>query len=222
MGTGDTQEERWGDGRAAMLRQLRIYRIRDERILETMERVRRHAYIPVEYRRLIDPYGDHPCSIGYGQTISQPYIVAYMTEALNLEPGEKVLEVGTGSGYQAAILAELGMNVYTVEVVPELAAHARKALACEGYDRVQVLMGDGRRGWPECSPFDAVIVTCSPEEVPDALVDQLKEGGRMVLPLDTGAQRLVILKKKDGRISRQDDIFVRFVPMVKGGANADQ
>jgi protein-L-isoaspartate(D-aspartate) O-methyltransferase len=214
----EAQEKKWDQSRQAMLKQLRIYKIRDERILDTMGKVRRHACIPLEYRRRIDPYGDYPSSIGSGQTISQPYIVAYMTQAVDLEPGQKVLEIGTGSGYQSAVLAELGMEVYSVEIIPELAEHARRALAGEGYDNVHVLTGDGRKGWPEHSPYDAIIVTCAPEEIPDALVDQLKEGGRMILPLDTGPQQLIILRKKGGKISRQDDIMVRFVPMVKSNA----
>ena len=152
----------------------------------------------------------------YQQTISQPYIVAYMTEKLALKPGEKVLEIGTGSGYQAAVLAECGADVYTIEIIPELARHARAALDAEGYGHVRVKAGDGYKGWPEEAPFDAVIVTCAPEEVPAALVEQVKEGGRMILPLGTVFQRLVILRKKDGRVHQENDLPVRFVPMVRG------
>ena len=217
MTSTNDQERAFSDQRAAMVGLLRsYYRIQDERILAAMGKVRRHTYIPEKLRRDSNPYGDYPCSIGFGQTISQPFIVAYMTEKMELKKGEKVIEIGTGSGYQAAILAELGVDVYTIEIIPELAEHARKALAAEGYDKVHVLMGDGYKGWPEHSPFDAVIITCSPEEVPPALVNQLKDGGRMILPLDTGAQRLVILRKKGDILGREDDIGVRFVPMVHG------
>ena len=203
--------------RAGMVELLRShYGIKDERILDAMTKVRRHVFIPEKLRMEGDPYGDHPCPIGLGQTISQPFIVAYMTERMGLKKGERVLEIGTGSGYQAAILAELGVEVYSIEIVPELAEHARKALAVEGYDKVHVLTGDGYKGWPEHSPFDAIIITCSPEEIPQALVGQLKDGGRMILPLDTGLQRLVILRKKDGKVRQEDDIPVRFVPMVRG------
>ena len=206
----------WPDEREAMVKVLRVYGIKDERVLAAMAKIRRHIFIPEAYRSRQDAYGDHPCPIGHGQTISQPYIVAYMTEKINIKPGEKVLEIGTGSGYQAAILAECGADVYSMEIVPELAQHARAALANEGYKKVHVLAGDGYKGWPEHRPFDAIIVTCAPEDVPNALVDQLKDGGRMILPVGgIGSQRLVILRKKDGKIVQEDDLPVRFVPMVK-------
>lgn len=205
----------WPDEREAMVRVLRLYGIRDERVLAAMSKVRRHIFIPEAYRSRRDAYGDHPCPIGHGQTISQPYIVAYMTEKINLKPDEKVLEIGTGSGYQAAILAECGAEVYSIELIPELAEHARKTLANEGYKKIRVLTGDGYKGWPEYSPFDAIIVTCAPEDMPQALVDQLKEGGRMILPFGVGFQRLVILRKKDDKVIQEDDLPVRFVPMVK-------
>lgn len=199
-----------------MIATLKAYGIKDPEVLRAMETVRRHEYIPVSHRHAADPYGDHPCPIGHGQTISQPYIVAYMTERIAPKKGEKILEIGTGSGYQAAILAELGADVYTIEIIPELADHAREVLAAEGYQQVHVLTGDGYKGWPEHAPFDAVIVTCAPEDIPAALVEQLKEGGRMILPLGTGLQRLVILLKKEGRVTVVNDLPVRFVPMVKG------
>jgi protein-L-isoaspartate(D-aspartate) O-methyltransferase len=207
----------WDQAREAMVRQIERYGVRDEKILQAMRKVRRHLFIPRDHRPgAATAYGDHPCPIGHGQTISQPYIVAYMTERLALKTGEKVLEVGTGSGYQAAVLAELGAKVYSIEIVPELAAHAARALAAEGYGNVKVLAGDGYRGWPEHAPFDAVIVTCAPEKVPRALVAQLREGGRMILPLGAYSQRLVLLRKREGKIEREDDIRVRFVPMVRG------
>jgi protein-L-isoaspartate(D-aspartate) O-methyltransferase len=206
----------WADARAQMVRQIRDYGVRDERALAAMAKVRRHLFIPERYRGWSGAYGDHPCSIGHGQTISQPYIVAYMTERIAVKPGEKVLEVGTGSGYQAAILAELGARVFSIEIVPELAEHARQVLASEGYDTVQVRTGDGYKGWPERAPFDAIIVTCAPEEIPPKLTDQLAEGGRMILPLGAGIQRLVILRKSRGQIRQEEDLGVRFVPMVHG------
>jgi protein-L-isoaspartate(D-aspartate) O-methyltransferase len=213
LGRPDT----WTVKRNAMISQLKRYGIKDPRVLDAMGAVRRHVFIPDAARGQSDPYGDHPCPIGHGQTISQPYIVAHMTECLAVRPGERVLEVGTGSGYQAAILAELGARVYSVEIVPELAEHARAALAAEGYgESVSVLTGDGYKGRPEHAPYDAIIVTCAPESVPRALVEQLAEGGRMILPVGEGSQRLVILRKREGRIVRQDDIPVRFVPMVHG------
>lgn len=209
-------EEDWTAARAEMMRQLRAYGVRDARVLAAMEKVARHRFIPEKHLGLVSPYGDHPCPIGFGQTISQPYIVAYMTEKIAPRPGEKVLEIGTGSGYQAAILAELGADVYTIEIVPELAEHAGRVLKTEGYGQVHVLAGDGYKGWPESAPFDAVIVTCAPEEVPPALVDQLRDGGRMILPLGAGFQRLVILRKKGGKIETEEDLPVAFVPMVHG------
>ena len=202
--------------RKAMVAVLRRYKITDERVLEAMAKVRRHAYIPEGIRRRVDPYGDHPCPIGHGQTISQPFIVAYMTQRMVLKPGERVLEIGTGSGYQAAILAELKATVYSIEIVPELADHARKVLAAEGYGQVVLKTGDGYKGWPEHAPFDAIIVTCAPDKIPKALVDQLKEGGRMILPVGIGIQQLVILKKTGDTFSKIPDMHVRFVPMVKG------
>lgn len=205
----------WAEKRAAMVKQLRAYGSKDERVLKAMSTVWRHKFIPEKYLGVAPPYGDNPCPIGYNQTISQPYIVAYMTEKLNIQTGEKVLEIGTGSGYQAAILAELGAEVYSIEIIPQLANHARKALTTEGYEQVQVLTGDGYKGWPEHSPFDSIIVTCAPEDIPQALVNQLKEGGRMILPLGVYMQRLVILRKKSGRIEKVDDLPVRFVPMVR-------
>jgi len=200
--------------RAAMVRLLGAYGIKDKRVLAAMSHVRRHAYIPSRYRWRCNPYGDHPCPIGYGQTISQPYIVAYMTERMNLKEGEKVLEIGTGSGYQAAILAEMGIRVYSIEILEELAEHARKVLKSEGYNEIQLLRGDGYKGWARHAPYDAVIVTCAPEKVPGKLVEQLKEGGRMILPVGKWSQRLIILRKEKGKVKKENDLRVRFVPMV--------
>jgi len=209
-------ESIWDRGRADMVSVLRQYDIRDERVLDAMARVKRHRFIPEPWRDPVSAYADHPVPIGHNQTISQPFIVAYMTAQMGVQPGERVLEVGTGSGYQAAILDALGAEVWSIEILAPLAEHARRALAEQGCSRVQVLTGDGHKGWPEHAPYDVIVVTCAPAEVPGALVEQLREGGRMILPLGEGVQRLVILRKKDGRATQVDDLPVRFVPMVKG------
>jgi protein-L-isoaspartate(D-aspartate) O-methyltransferase len=216
--TEDIGEDLLARERGEMVEVLKRYGIHDQRILSVMGNVRRHMFIPLEHRQRGVSYGDHPWSIGDGQTISQPYIVAYMTEKLKLQAGEKVLEVGTGSGYQAAVLAALGVKVYSVEVNAGLAQHARDVLAGEGLgERVQVLTGDGYKGWPEHAPYDAVIATCAPEAVPQALVDQLRDGGRMILPVGpSGDQRLVMVRKCLGLARLENDLPVRFVPMVAG------
>ena len=210
------REKDWTMGHTTMIAQLERYGIKNPRVIEAMTEIQRHKFIPEKYLGLSDPYGDHPCPIGFNQTISQPYIVAYMTERIDPKPGDKVLEIGTGSGYQAAILAELGADVYTIEIIPELADHARGTLAAEGYARVHVLTGDGYKGWPEHAPFDEIIVTCAPDDVPPALVEQLKDGGRMIVPVGEGSQRLVILRKKARNVEMEDDLAVVFVPMVHG------
>jgi len=215
--TGDhvETEKEWTVARKKMVSQLCAYRIKDEGILAAMNKVRRHLFIPEQSKPSPSyAYGDHPYPIGFNQTISQPYIVAYMTQCLELKSGEKVLEIGTGSGYQAAMLAELGIKVYSIEIIPQLADHAREVLKAEKYESVQVLTGDGYMGWPEHAPFDAIIVTCAPDDVPQTLIDQMKEGGRMIIPVGSGFQRLDILRKKDGKILRTEDVPVRFVPMV--------
>ena len=190
--------------------------VRDERVLEAMRTVPREEFVPEDQRRYA--FEDRPLPIGEGQTISQPYIVALMTELLELGEGDRVLEIGTGSGYQAAILAELTPNVYTIEIVESLAERAAGTLARLGYADVKVKAGDGYKGWPEHAPFDAIIVTCAPASVPEALKEQLKEGGRMVIPVGpqwTG-QTLYVLTKKRGKVRERDVIPVRFVPMVGG------
>jgi protein-L-isoaspartate(D-aspartate) O-methyltransferase len=199
--------------RDKMMADLRRNKI-DEPVLVAMREVRREVYIPREFRDGADPYGDHPCAIGHGQTISQPFIVAYMTQRLDVSPGMRVLEVGTGSGYQAAILAELGADVYTMETVPALARHARAVLATEGYRRVHVWAGDGYAGWPSAAPFDAILVACAPKTIPPALVEQLADGGRMIVPVGEQSQKLVILEKHGDTLTQTDDLPVRFVPMV--------
>ena len=162
-------------------RQLRQRGVASERVLEAMRRVPRHRFVPEAVRS--DSYQDHPLPIGFGQTISQPYIVGFMSDALRLEPSHRVLEIGTGSGYQAAILGELVREVYTIEIIPELAARARSVLAELGYRNIHVRAGNGYLGWPEAAPFDRVIVTAAPDEVPPALVAQLRPGGLMAIPV---------------------------------------
>jgi protein-L-isoaspartate(D-aspartate) O-methyltransferase len=184
-------------------------------VLDAMRETPRHLFIPERVRHLA--YEDQPVPIGGGQTISQPYIVAYMTELLDPDPSAIVLEIGTGSGYQAAILARLVKHVYTIEIVPELARWARQTLA--GYKNISVRQGDGYKGWPEQAPFDRIILTAAPPEVPQALIDQLKPGGRLVAPEGRSAfdQELVLIEKgQDGAVKRRPVLPVRFVPMVPG------
>jgi len=193
--------------------QIEARGIKDKRVLEAMLKVERHRFVPLVLQDLA--YEDEPLPIGEGQTISQPYIVALMTELLQLKGNEKVLEIGTGSGYQAAILGELAREVYTIEILPTLAEQAEELLSDLGYENIKVKCGDGYLGWPEFSPFDAIIVTCAPEEVPQSLVEQLAEGGRMVIPVGETYQELKLLVKLKGKIEEKNIIPVRFVPMVR-------
>lgn len=211
------EEEGFKRARDAMVEnQVAARGVSDERVLEAMRRVPRHRMVPEDRRRFA--YGDHPVDIGYNQTISQPYIVGYMTEQLQLEPEDKVLEIGTGSGYQAAILAEITPHVYSIEIVPELAASARSTLKELGYDQVQVRQGDGYHGWEEHAPWDAIIVTAAAEHIPPPLLRQLKPGGRMCIPV--GAQfgvqyMLMVSKDEEGRVSTRNLMPVRFVPLTR-------
>ncbi len=194
--------------------QIEARGVTDPRVLTAMAKVPRHRFVPEAYQA--EAYADHPLPIGHGVTISQPYIVALMTELADVQPGEKVLEVGTGSGYQAAILAELGARVYTIEVLEPLATKARALLHELGYDRVVVRHGDGYGGWPEQAPFDAIVVTAAPPKVPEALRVQLADGGRLVIPVGRGAQELKVITRRGDRFSERTVIPVRFVPMVHG------
>jgi len=193
--------------------QLKGRDIVDEKVLDAMLKVERHKFVPKDLQHLA--YIDEPLPIGFGQTISQPYIVALMTQLLELEGDEKVLEIGTGSGYQAAILAELSKEVYTIEIIPQLAQRAEKLLKDLGYKNIFVKIGDGYLGWPEYAPFDRIILTCAPEEIPQTLVEQLKDGGKMVLPVGSVAQDLVVVEKQKGKIITKSIIPVRFVPMIR-------
>jgi protein-L-isoaspartate(D-aspartate) O-methyltransferase len=203
--------------RDAMVDLVAAYGVSDPATLQAMRKVPRHEFVPARYRERA--YGDHPLPIGHGQTISQPYIVAYMTEQLRLRPGMKVLEVGTGSGYQAAVLAELDVQVHTMEIFESLATSARARLERLGYSNVTVRHGDGHFGWPDAAPFDAVIVTAAAGFVPPALVQQLATGGRMMIPVGSvyGVQSLILVEKGvEGDVRTKSLLPVRFVPMLEG------
>jgi len=216
VSTPRTESQRLAAQREMMVRtQIQARGVKDERVLAAMRKVPREEFVPEDQRPFA--FEDRPLPIGEEQTISQPYIVGLMTELLELKEGEKVLEIGTGSGYQAAILAELTPNVYSIEILEPLAERAKETLARLGYDGIELMTGDGYKGWPEYAPFDAIIVTCAPESVPEPLKEQLKEGGRMVIPVGpqwTG-QTLYVLRKKGGELVGEEGIPVRFVPMVR-------
>jgi len=185
--------------------------ITDENVIDAMLTVERHKFVPNQYEKFA--YDDYPLPIGEGQTISQPYIVALMTELVNLHPTDKVLEIGTGSGYQAAVLALLVRDVYTIELIPSLAQSAEQRLKILGYNNVHVRCGDGFLGWPDAAPFDAIIITCAPPNVPQPLIEQLAEGGRLVVPLGENFQMLTLFEKSQGELKETSLIPVRFVPM---------
>ncbi len=191
-----------------------LQNIKDERVLSAMRKVDREFFVPEDIKSYA--YDDRALAIGYGQSISQPYIVALMTQLLELQGTEQVLEIGTGSGYQAAILGELAKEVYSIEIIPELAEAAKRRLEELGYKNVHTRLGDGYQGWPEKAPFDAIILTCSPDHVPPPLIDQLKEGGRLVIPVGVWPheQMLHQLQKVNGELVRHPVIPVSFVPMT--------
>ena len=187
--------------------------VRDARVLAAMRKVPRHLFVPPDHQK--DAYVDSPLFIGYGQTISEPYVVAFMTEALELKPHDRVLEIGTGSGYQAAVLSELAREVYTIEIVEPLGKAAEERLRRLGYSNVHVRVGDGYRGWPEAEPFDAIVLTAAPpERVPPPLVDQLREGGRLIAPVGGSEQDLILLRRTATGMTEQVLLPVRFVPMT--------
>lgn len=188
--------------------------IADKRVLRAMREAPRHRFVPLEM--LHASYEDRPLPIRGGQTISQPYIVAAMTELLALQPGDRVLEIGTGSGYQTAVLSRLAGEVFSIEIIPELSAEAQEVFGLLGYANIHCRLGDGYDGWPEEAPFDAIIVTCAPEAVPQPLIDQLRVGGRLVIPLGEAgaAQDLMLFTKEEGRLVPRRTLAVRFVPMT--------
>lgn len=193
--------------------QIEARGISDEKVLDAFRKVERHKFVLPQY--ISSSYRDSPLPIDEGQTISQPYIVAFMTDALDLERTDKVLEIGTGSGYQAAILAELCDSVFTIEIFEKLGNKAKELFSDLGYDNIQTKIGDGYKGWTEYAPFDAIIVTCAPDKIPEPLKEQLAEGGRMIIPVGGDrVQELVLLKKRKGKIREQSILPVRFVPMI--------
>lgn len=210
----ETDTPNWKELRMDMVdKQIKRRGIKNRTVLDAMRAVKRHELVPALYRKMA--YEDHPLPIGEDQTISQPYIVGLMSELLKVEAGDKILEIGTGSGYQAAVLAEMGLKVYTIEIIDPLATRAAADLKRLGYLHVQVKHGDGYIGWPEEAPFDGIIITAAPPRLPKPLVDQLKTGGRLVVPVGRGVQDLnVYTRKANGTVSKKTIIPVRFVPMT--------
>ncbi len=209
QGEGDS----YATARAHMVEtQIRARGIKDPRVLAAMGEVRRHLFVPPAFRDRA--YDDSPLPIGDGQTISQPYIVALMTSLLELKPNDKVLEIGTGSGYQAAVLSHLAAEVYTIEIRPDLAHEAERRLSALGYANVHVRIGDGYGGWPKVAPFDGIVVTAAPPHIPQPLIDQLKVGGRMVVPVGSYFQDLQVITKTAHGLEKRNVIPVRFVPMT--------
>jgi protein-L-isoaspartate(D-aspartate) O-methyltransferase len=217
-GSGDSQaaldERALGRRRQAMVEtQIRDRGVADPRVLAAMTKVPRHLF--VRESDIAAAYEDHPLDIGFGQTISQPYIVAFMSEALSVGAADKVLEIGTGSGYQAAVLGELAREVFTIEIVPQLAERSSALLKTLGYSNVRVRAGDGYAGWPEQAPFDAIIVTAAPDHVPQPLVDQLRVGGRLVIPVGRVEQQLLVMARVPGGLKEERRLPVRFVPLTR-------
>ena len=209
-----TQVADYAAQRERMVKEQIVMRgVVEERVLAAMRKVPREEFVPAEFRA--ESYTDRPLPIGYDQTISQPFIVAFMTERLDPKPTDRVLEIGTGSGYQAAVLSVLVAEVYTIEIVEPLARRAEGDLQRLGYRKVKVRAGDGYQGWPEAAPFDAIIVTCAPDHVPQTLVDQLKDGGRMIVPVGReNDQELYLLQKRGQKVEQRAVLPVRFVPMT--------
>ena len=209
----DSQSDPFAAERKQMVeRQILARGVESAAVLQAMQDVPRHLFVPEQLRDRA--YADSPQSIGWGQTISQPYIVALMTELLELDGSERVLEIGTGSGYQAAVLSQLAREVYTIEILEELGKNAESVLDGLGYDNIHFRIGDGYKGWPEAAPFDAIIVTAAPPSLPQALVEQLKMGGRLVIPVGVFIQDLEVHTKTADGLQKRKVIPVRFVPMV--------
>jgi protein-L-isoaspartate(D-aspartate) O-methyltransferase len=211
------QEDLYAAARTSMVdRQIESRGVEDPATLRALRTVERHRFVPQESRHLA--YDDRPLPIGYGQTISQPYIVAYMTEIIQPAREQHVLEIGTGSGYQAAVLAEIVDSVYTVEIVPELHAAAEKRLADLGYHNVEAIHADGYFGWEAHAPFDAIVVTAAAEFIPKPLTDQLRDGGRMIIPVGSPfmVQELILVTKSGGKVKTKKLMPVRFVPFTRG------
>ncbi len=201
--------------REKMIQQQIIARgLHDQSVLTALRTVERHRFVPTELRG--EAYDDNPLPIGYGQTISQPYIVALMTSLLEIDAHSRVLEIGTGSGYQTAVLAEIAAEVYTIEIIPELASRAEALFAELGYTNIHVRCGDGHVGWPEHAPFDAIMVTAAPHEIPPALTEQMAVGGRLVIPVGNFYQDLLVLTREEKGIEKRNVTAVRFVPMTGG------
>lgn len=211
----DNLSDKYERVRQRMVRDQIVARgIKDQNLIQAMLKVKRHLFVSKNYERMA--YEDRPLSIGEGQTISQPYIVALMTEKLELKKDMKVLEIGTGSGYQAAILAEIVDQVYSIEIIESLGLRAEKLLKALDYSNIKIKVGDGYKGWKENAPFDAIIVTCAPTDIPLPLKNQLKEGGKMIIPLGGSiTQELVLLEKINGKLIKKIVETVRFVPMIR-------
>jgi protein-L-isoaspartate(D-aspartate) O-methyltransferase len=219
LGSAGAQDELDQKRRQMVESQIRSREIRDERVLQAMAKVPRHLFVPDNVRAMA--YEDFPLPIGADQTISQPYIVALMTSLLELDGSERVLEIGTGSGYQAAVLGEVAGEVYSVEIVESLGQRAKETLGALGYRNVQVRIGDGFAGWPEHAPFDGILVTAAPPKVPQPLLDQLKPGGKLVIPVGRFFQDLMVYKKTEKGFEKRNVIPVRFVPMTGEAEKSD-
>jgi protein-L-isoaspartate(D-aspartate) O-methyltransferase len=215
----NVQDMSFSESRVKMVaEQIKSRGITENKVISAMQIVERHLFVPGYLKKFA--YQDRPLPIGYGQTISQPYIVGLMSQLLDVDKGDKLLEVGSGSGYQAAVLGELGGEVYSIEIVKPLQERAAFVLDSLGYKNVHIKYGDGYVGWPEKAPFDGIIVTCSPSRIPSALLEQLAEGGKLVIPVgEKDIKKLVLIEKKNGEITRKNIIPVRFVPMVDKRGN---